>query len=755
MKIKNTISIVIALFVLWASTLYAQEGLPIHEIKIKGNKRIGTPTIAYYIKSEAGRPLSREQIRKDIEQIYGLNQFKNVQVETEPAGDGVDVIFIVEEIPSVGALKIVGNDKVETKDILAKLAIKRGATLSDHLIQDGIEQVTRIYHDKGYFFVGVKIESYPSPDNLADVAIRIIEGEKVGIENLRFTGNKTFTAKEIASQMEVKEKGWLSWIDESGIYKKDNLRLDLLRIEAFYHDHGFLRVRVLEPQVEINKKKREMYITIGIEEGDQYKVAKLDIKGDDTLSTEELRAIVKSKEGEVYNESQIRQDVVSLTEKYSAKGFAYADVNPNTVINDKDKTVALDIAIDKGKKVYVGSIDVAGNLKTRDNVIRREFRLKEGDLFDGEKLKRSKQRINNLNFFEDVKIDTKRGKEPELIDISTTVTEKPTGSISVGGGFSSVENFVFNGSISQDNFLGRGQKLMFSSSLSSIRTNYNLSFTDPRIFDSEILGGLDIFRNEGQYFSFTSKSDGMGLRFGRNLGEYDWAGLNYRYEQTTVTDVAAENVTPFLFNQFRTTSRIAPSFVHDTRDDFLNPSRGWKSVIRLEIAGGVLGGLDFYRTNYEFIYYHPLFAKLVGAFRFETNYADGYNGQILPIFERYFMGGATSLRGYTIRDVGPKDVSGNPLGGTQTLLMNFETQYPFTKSLRGFLFYDRGNAYGTGPDMSLTRENMDFSDMRQSIGAGIRFISPFGPIGVAYGIKLDRRDNERMGEFHFSAGSAF
>jgi outer membrane protein insertion porin family len=754
-KIKKTFLAVLAFVITMTTTLYAQEGLPIHEIKIKGNKRIGTPTIAYYIKSEVGQPLSKVQIRKDIEQIYSLNQFKNVQVETELVGNGVDVVFNVEEIPSVGPVRIVGNDKIETKDILAKLAIKRGATFSDHLIQDGIEQVTKLYHDKGYFFVSVKIDSFPTADNLADVVVRIIEGEKVGIENLKFNGNKTFTAKEISTQMEIKERGLLSWFDESGIYKKDNLRLDLLRIEAFYHDHGFLRVRVLEPQIEINKKKREMYITIGIEEGVQYKVSKVDVKGDDTFTTEELRTFIKTKEGEIYNEAQIRQDVVTLTEKYSSKGFAYADVNPNSVINDKDRTVSLSLHIDKAKKVYIGSIEIAGNMKTRDNVIRREFRLKEGDLFDSEKLKRSKQRITNLNFFEDVKIDTKRGKDPELIDVATTVTEKPTGSISIGGGFSSVENFIFNGSVSQDNFLGRGQKLIFSSSLSSIRTNYNLTFTDPRIFDSEVMGGVDIFRREGFYFSFTSLSDGLGLRFGRNLGEYDWLGLNYRYEHTTVSDVADENVTPFLFNQFRTTSRISPSFIHDTRDDFLNPSNGWRHVVRFEIAGGILGGLDFHRTNYEVTYYHPIFQKLVGAIHVETNYADGYNGTILPIFERYFMGGANSLRGYTIRNVGPKNANGDPLGGTQTLLMNFEAQYPFTKSLRGILFYDRGNVYGTGPDISGTSENFEFGKMRQSVGTGIRFISPFGPIGVSYGVKTDRRDGERVGEFHFSAGSSF
>jgi len=335
------------------------------------------------------------------------------------------------------------------------------------------------------------------------------------------------------------------------------------------------------------------------------------------------------------------------------------------------------------------------------------------------------------------------------------VTERPTGSLSVGAGFSSVENFIFTASISQNNLFGRGQRLAFTTSLSSIRTDFNLSFTEPRIFDTEILLGLDAFNRDSDFISFDSRSRGAGARLGKSVSEYDWVGLNYRYEDVEVSNVDPADVTEFLKNENRVTSRISPSYVRDTRDDFLNPSKGWRHVVRFEIAGGVLGGSDFYRTGYEATYYHPLIGKLVGALHAEINHAEGYGDDELPAFERYFMGGANSLRGYTIEEVGPMNASGDPLGGTQSLLFNVELQYPFSKSFRGFLFYDRGNVYGEGTDTSRTAEQFDLAEMRHSVGAGIRFLSPFGPIGFSYGVKLDKAPGDSSGEFHFSAGGAF
>ncbi len=735
------------------SFAFAQEGANIQSLKVVGNKRIDESTILYYIKSKPGTLLSKRQIREDIEQIYSLGQFKDIRVETRNVLNGLEVEFLVEEIASVGDVEIVGNEKVDANDIREKIGIKRGATFNEHLIQESNEEIIKLYREKGYFFAQTNIETKSNQENLVSVTIRIKEGEKVKIDKVRFSGNKAFPDKDLLGQMETKEESWYSFLDDSGVYQKDILKLDLFRIEGLYHDRGHLRVKVLDPRIDIDQKAREIHITIPIEEGPQFRVKSLDIKGDDAVSPDEIQKSIQTKVGQVYNVSQLRQDILTITDLYGQKGYAYADANPISKLNDEDRTVELSVEVDKGKKVYVGNIEVLGNIKTRDNVIRREFRVKEGELFDGSKLKRSKQRINNLNFFEDVKIDTHRGENPDLIDILTTVTERPTGSFTVGAGFSSVENLIFSTSISQDNLFGNGQRLNLTAQLSSIRTDFNLGFTEPRLFDSEISFGVDAFNQDQDFISFDAKSTGGGIRIGKSLSEYDSVNLKYRFDNVETSGVDSADVTEFFKNETRVTSRIAPTYVHDSRDNFLNPSKGWRHVVAFELAG--LGGSKFTKSSYDVTYYRPLMGKLVGALHGRVSYADGYGGEKLPAFERYFMGGATSLRGFNIEDVGPKNSDDDPIGGSQSLLLNLEVQYPFTKSFRGFLFYDRGNIYGGGFNTSTTASSFDLGEMRSSVGAGIRFISPFGPLGFSYGIKLDREDGEKAAEFHFSAGSAF
>ena len=746
---------IFSLVLIFALPLHAQEEGIVQSIKVQGNKRVDESTILYYIKTEKGKPLSRMQIRKDIEQIYSLGQFKDIQVDTRTLPDGLEVVFTVEEIASIGDIRISGNKKMETEDIREKITLQEGATFHDHLVLESIEEIKKFYHEKGYFFADVKIDTETTAGNLTDILIKINEGEKVSIEKIRFHGNKHFSDRELRKVIETQEKTWYSFLNDSGIYQKDILKLDRFRVEAFYQDQGYFRVRVGEPKIEVNEKEKEIYIIIPVEEGPLYKVASIEIKGDGLVTEEEIFKTVKTKKGELFNRSLYNEDALNVSELYSERGYAYADVNPQTKINDENRTVDLSIEIEKGKKVYVGEISILGNTKTQDNVIRREFRLKEGELFDSKKLKRTKQRINNLQYFGDVKVDTRRGKESDLIDVVTTVTEGPTGSFSVGAGFSSVENFIFTASISQNNLFGKGQRLSFSTSLSSIRTDFNLSFTDPRVFDTDILLGIDGFNRDQDYISFDSRSRGAGIRLGKSVSEYDWVGLNYRFENVKVTGVDPVDVTEFLKNETRSTSRIAPSYIRDTRDDFLNPSKGWRHVVRFEVAGGILGGSDFVKTSYEGTVYQPLIGKLVGAIHTAINYGTGYGDDELPAFERYFMGGASSLRGYTIEEVGPMNASGDPVGGDQSLLFNVEVQYPFTKTFRGFLFYDRGNTFGPGDDVSTTAKTINLVDMRHSVGAGIRFVSPFGPIGFSYGVKLDKAPGDSDGEFHFSAGSAF
>jgi len=740
-------------FMIGASPLSAQEGEIIQSLKIMGNKRIDESTILYYIQSKPGTVLSKSKIGKDIKQIFSLGQFKDIQVNTQDGIEGLELQFIVEEIPSIGDVEIIGNVKVDTNDIREKIGLRRGATFNEHLIQESKKEILKIYREKGYFFAEPRIETKQGSDNLIAVMIKIHEGEKVSIKKIRFLGNKAFEDKELAENMETQAQTWWGFLDDSGVYQKDVLKLDLFRIEGFYQDNGYLRVKVLEPKIDINKKDRQIHIIIPVEEGPQFRINSIEVKGDNTVPHDEIKKSIRTKKGAIYNVSQLREDMVTVTDMYSSKGFAYADINPITNIDDQIYTVDLSIDIDKGKKVYVGEINMLGNIKTKDNVIRREFRLKEGEVFDGSKLKRSKQRINNLNYFEDVKIDTQRGEDPDLIDILTTVTEKPTGTFTVGAGFSSIENLIFTTSIAQNNLFGNGQVVNITASLSSIRTDFNINLTEPRLFDSTISAGVSAFNNQNDLLSFTMRTSGGGLRFGKNISEYETVNLGYRYENVNVSGVLAADETAFLVNGKRTTSRLQPTYVYDSRDNFLNPSQGWRHMLGFELAG--FGGLKFTRSVYEVTYYRPLIGKLVLGAHARVNYADGYGGDTLPSFERYFMGGPTTLRGFTIQDVGPKADDGDPLGGNKSALLNLELQYPFTKAIRGFVFYDRGNLYGTGADLSSTSKDWDLGKMRHSIGAGFRFLSPMGPLGFAYGIKIDRRSGEETGQFHFSAGSAF
>jgi len=749
-------SLFLLILILWSvmtSHAFAQNESIVSSIKIEGNKRVDRSTFLYYIKTQTGEPLSRIQISKDIEQLHSLGQFNDIRVETRESLSGLEVVFVVKEIPSIGDVILYGTNEVSEEDIREAIGLRRGTTFQEHMIKEAKEKVKLLYQEKGFFFVEIDVVSKKSTENLMNVHMRIREGEKVGIKRIRFSGNKNISADDLKDQMETNAESWTSFIDESGIYKKDILKLDMFRLEGYYQDNGYIRVNVLEPKININKKKKEIIISISIEEGARYRFGQISAEADEIVSEDEILKSIQTKSKNIYSMSKVRAGVLSIGELYSARGYAYADVNPVVKVNDKSRTVDLSIEIDKGRKVYVGEISVIGNTRTIDRVIRREFRLAEGELFDSVKLKRSKQRINNLQFFEDVKIDTRRGKESDLIDIITTVTERATGSINVGAGFSSSENMIFNAGISQNNFLGRGQRVIFSTNLSSRRTDFNLSLTDPRIFDTEILGGIDAFNRKTDYYSYMAKNTGGGLRFGRSLNEFDWAGINYRYSDVETSNVSSTSTSSYLKNGSRVTSRISPTFIRDTRDNYLNPSSGSRHVVRFDLAG--FGGAKFHKMSYEGSYYRPIVGKLVGMVHGTISWADGYGDDKLPIFERYYMGGPKSLRGYTIKDIGPKDLNNNPLGGNQSLLLNLELQYPFTKGLRGFAFYDRGNLYGGGNKMGTTSNTWDLGKMRDSIGAGIRFLSPMGPLGFSYGIKLDQATGEESGEFHFSAGNSF
>src|SRR5919109_2292412 len=571
----------------------------IRAIEVKGNKKVETSTIQFYIRTRVGDEFSVARIREDILRIYRLGFFKDVQVDVEEFEGGLKVTFIVVEEPFVRDMTIVGAQAIKREEIEGKLALKANSVLNRNQVRDSLDKIKQLYQEKGYYFAEAEaVYTEVGPEEI-DLTIRITEGEKILIKRITFVGNRAIEAWELKNVMETKEATLISFITGTGVYQRETLRNDLRRIEALYQTRGFLRVDVSEPDVRVDPKAKGIFITISVKEQDQYRVGRLQVAGDDLFSAAELKSLMRLQEGEIFDRSQLANDVLKLSDRYTERGYAFADVVPLTNIDQEKRLVNIDVQIDRGPQVRVGRILIVGNEITRDKVIRREIRLNEGDLFDSSRLRRSRQRLGNLGFFEEVKLDTRRRPEEDLVDLEARVKEQPTGAFTAGAGYSSTQAVIGTASVRQNNLFGRGQRLALSAALSSISADFTLSFTEPYFLDSQYTLGLEAYNRSFDYDTFDSQETGGGLRFSRPIGEYLRLGLGYRYEAIDITDVASDASQRIKDLAGRSTSSvITPSMTWDTRDNALNPSRGFYNLLLVDFAGGPLGAENkFYKAT--------------------------------------------------------------------------------------------------------------------------------------------------------------
>jgi outer membrane protein insertion porin family len=722
----------------------------IRAIEVKGNKKVETSTIQFYIRIRVGDEFSVTRIREDILRIYRLGFFKDVQVDVEEFEGGLRVTFIVVEEPLVRNIIITGTQAIKREEVEGKLALKPNAVLNRNQVRDSLDKIKQLYQEKGYYFAEAEaIYTEVGPDGI-DLTIRITEGHKILIKRITFAGNRAVESWELKNAIETKEANLLSFITGSGVYQREMLRNDIRRIEALYQTRGFLRVEVGEPDVRVDQQANGIFITIAIKEQDQFRVGRVRVEGDDLFSAEELKRLMRLQEGEIFDRSQLSNDILQITDRYTERGYAFADVVPVTDIDQAKHLVNVNVRIDRGPRVRVGKIFIVGNEITRDKVIRREIRLNEGDLFDSSKLRRSRQRLGNLGFFEEVKLDTKRRPEEDLVDLEVQVKEQPTGAFTAGAGYSSTQSLIGTASIRQNNLFGLGERIALTAQLSRISADFTLSFTEPYFLDSQISLGLDAFNRRFDYTTFISRETGGGLRFSRALGEYVRVGLGYRYEDIDITNVAEDASLRIKELAGRSTSSVVtPSISWDSRDNALNPSRGFYDFLSFDVAGGPLGGENkFYKAIGEANWYYPLMSDLVLSLRGHIGYADGYGGKDLPLLERFFVGTqALNIRGYRLKDVGPKDVNGDPIGGNSVLLLSSQVRVPITTGLSLVGFIDAGNLYDKG--------EFDPTRLRVGIGPGIRFVTPLGPLALDWGFKLNRKPGEKASEIHFNIGSLF
>ena len=745
---------------LLASSAYAIDfSKDIKDIRVVGNDRANLQTIHYYIQSRIGSKYSVRTTREDIKRLHDLTYFDEITLEIEEEQGGLVLIYRLKEKPFVKSVELKGATEVPEKDMLLLIQMKKGTYFQKHLINKDINKIKQKYQKKGFYFTTVIADIKDAGNNQVDITYNIEEKQKVKISEVRFRENKQLKEYVLKETIETKEINFFSFFNDSGNFEKEILKTDVLRLESRYRDEGFINATIESPRIEIDSHKGTIYITMVVHEGEQYRFGKITADGDDLYTAEEILKNISVKEGEPFNQTLFRQNLFKITEMYSNKGYAYANPIPSMKENAENRDIDINIKVDAGEKIYIGRINIKGNDKTHENVIRREFRMHEGELFNGEKMQRTRQRLGNTGYFESVEIEQKSGSQPDLMDLDVTVVEKPTGNLQAGIGYSFDEEVSVTAKVSENNILGTGKKLSLSIDQSKLRRDYYMDFSQPKFLDRDIQLGYQVYSRQYDYGTsvngYTRYNKGGSVSIGRGLNEYAYANLQYRLEGSEIIAIGAE-LSAILQSQqgLKITSSIQPVFVHDTRDNYYVTTKGHKIRTNAVIAGGPFGGdLDFYKLGFEAWQYIPLPKEFVVFARGQINYGSGYNGYDLPLVENFYLGGVQSLRGYSYSDVGPKDSLGAAIGGDSSLLFNLEVHYHFSKTVKGILFYDRGQVYGRGDDMSTTISNrFDLENMRQGVGFGMNFMTPMMPITLAWGFKLDRQPNETSMQFHFNIG---
>jgi outer membrane protein insertion porin family len=721
----------------------------VSSVVIAGNKRIESDAIKMIIKTKPGDIYLTKSLSDDLKAVYAMGYFDDIRIEAENTPDGKKIIFKVKEKPTIRVIRFKGNKVFKEDKIKENLTIKTGSILNPFKIRRNIGRIEELYKEKNYHNVKVTYNIHQLEHNQADLEFNIDEGEKVLIKSITFEGNNAYSDKILKNLMKTSEKGFFSWVTSSGDLKMEDLDQDISKLSGFYSNNGYIQARIGEPQIEY--KGNQIYITIKIDEGPQFKVGNVDITGDLILPKDELKKRLKINKETYYNREVVRNDILALTDFYSDEGFAYADISPTIDKDFDDLKVNITYIVQKGKQVFFEYINIGGNTKTRDKVIRRELQVYEQELYSGRKLKESVRNLYRLDFFEDVKVNTVKGSADDQMILTIDVTEKATGTMSFGAGYSSQESVFGTISVSQRNFLGRGQILNAEGQIGGRSSLYKLGFTEPWLFDIPLSAGVDLYNWQTDYDTYDRKSFGGGVRFSYPVYAYTRASINYNYDDadiTNISDYAAKSIKDLEGTNI--TSSVTIGIIYDSRNRVFNPTEGSKHSASLKYAG--LGGnVAFTKALAETGWYIPLVMDTVGFLHGRAGYVTEHSGGVLPDYERFYLGGINSMRGYEWREIHVLDEDGNEIGGNKFVQFNAECIIPLLKEqgIVGVLFYDTGNVYNDD-------ESIDLGTLRNSTGFGFRWYSPMGPIRIEYGYKLNVKEGEEKGgRWEFSMGTAF
>lgn len=762
MKLKILAGLILLLYAVSAKAI---EPFVVQDIRVEGIQRTEAGTVFSYLPVKVGDTLDDEHAAAAIRALFATGFFKDVRLETK---QGV-LIVLVSERPSIASIEINGVKDIPKdtlRDNLKSVGLADGRIFDKSALDKAEQELKRQYVAKGKYGVVVNTTVTELDRNRVALVFNVIEGETSKIKNINIIGNQAFSEKKLKGLMQLDTPNWISWFTKNDQYSKQKLSADLEALRSFYLDSGYLEFSIESTQVSITPDKEHIYITINLTEGAKYSVSEVKVAGpENILSHEETRKLIKVKAGDVFSRKELTDSSKQITDRLGEDGYAFANINAVPDVDKEKHQVGFTFMVDPGSRAYVRHIDISGNTKTRDEVIRREFRQMEGAWYSTTKVKTSKQKVDRLDYFSEVNVETLPvpGTNDQL-DVSMTVKEKSTGNFSIGAGVSSTVGLVFTGSVSQRNLFGTGKNLTAQVNTGKINQIYSVSYTNPYWTDNGVSQGFDLYKRDvnATYTAlapYLSSTIGGGMRFGVPISDFEHTHYAISAENTdlTLTELSSSQMKEYVKFYGPSTTNLLTSvgWSQDSRDSVIWTTEGMVQRAFAEVALPV-ADQQFYKLTYQQSWFHPISQNFTFMINGEAGYADGYGGNPVPFFKNFYAGGPGSVRGYKPFSLGPRDTSNgynNSLGGTRRAIGNAELLFPMPgmgkdRSVRMSVFVDAGSVWGVA--------DTGFSDsLRYTTGLAVIWVSPMGPLKVSIGIPLNEQPGDRLQAFQFTMGTLF
>ncbi len=792
--VMAVVAFVFLLTMFFAGAAHGQAApeLVIRDITVIGNSTIEVDTILYALKSRIGQPAEANQIRRDIKALYRSGFFDEVNVEYEAVEDGIKLIYIVKERPIITDIVYSGVESIAMTTVKEVVTVEQGKRYNPILVEETVNLIEEKYREKGYQYVLVSPRLTSSQEGVASLIFAVDEGLKVRVKEIKFIGNHSLTdgTRLWGLRQRMKKNRtyqFFSWVTNGGYLKQDFMEEDIAALEEYYKNKGFLQVSISKPEIIkeepltsffSSKMKQYVTIVIRIDEGAVYHLGKIDVRVDDetVFPAETIKQVLNGvrienyrkylsgsifskvgprfAEGERYSYKLEQESLEQLSDLYGLKGYIYAYIDPAKTINDETHEVDIVFTISEGPQAFLHSLEFIGNYRTRDRVLRRNFMLAEGDVFNSALIKQSIARIHYLSYIDEVLPDIQPAFDQSQVDVKINLMDNKQTELQLAGGYSESDGFYGHIGVSEHNLFGRGQEFSLSATAGDEYQTFSLSFMDDWIFDRPISTALAVWNaySNRDYEYSKRKTIGGSISGGRGFRYYVRTRVTYKLTTTNVYDIEEDaDETIFEAEGTSLTSSLIATTSRDTTDNNLDPTRGTRTNFSVEYAGGVLGGdNDFYKTMFSWAYYYKLPQEMVFAFRSEFDYGDGLEGQELPFYERFRLGGSRSIRGYPDRSIGPWDEDGRNEGGNKAVQLTAEIQIPIAGPLKTVLFADAGDTYAK-------EDSVDLRTLRPSVGVEIRFLLPhfYIPLRFIWGYNLDPLDDESRNDFEFTMGTMF